>query len=124
MAIVDSISGINKSEMPEAPNWVNKLLGPFNGFMNSIVSALRGKLTFYDNFYCEEKTFTYTNNVELQILLSIIKKYRGFLLAGTPPDQFVTAIKVREIDNKTVGVTVQFSGGGTTTGNVKIIFWG
>lgn len=124
MAIIDSINTISRQEMPEAPTWIEKLLFPFNTFMNSVVSALRGKLTFYDNFYAEEKVFTFTNNIELQILLQYIKKYRGFMLVGTPTDQFVTGIKVRLIDNKTVGVTVLFSGGGTTTGEVRLIFLG
>lgn len=48
------------SEMPEAPAWLDKLLGPLNGFMRPVAEALEHGLTFRENFAGEVRAITFT----------------------------------------------------------------
>lgn len=123
---IESTNKIYRKDIPEAPNWIDKLLDPLNRFMDSCTTALRGKLTFYDNVYCETKEFTFTHGVEQNILFSL-KSYSGVILIKGPDsdvaaDRLIEPLQVRKIDNQTLGVTARF--GGTATGTVKFIILG
>lgn len=129
MAIVRGIRKLLKSDFKEAPAWFNKMLGPFNEFLDSVIGALRGKLTFRDNFYCEVKEFEFIHASELEIGHNL-DDYKGILIVNTPSDQATATTYgisewfVREIDNRTIGITIEFAGAGTTAGNVKFIILG
>ena len=46
---VPRIDRILKQDLPEAPGWVDRLLDPLNRFIESIGSAVGGRLTIGDN---------------------------------------------------------------------------
>lgn len=50
MAKVPVPSQLNRSDFPDAPSWISKLLYPIQLFMTSITSALTSQLTYQDNF--------------------------------------------------------------------------
>ena len=49
MAKPPETTNIRKDDMPEAPAWVEKLLGPINGFILQVKLALSGGLTVREN---------------------------------------------------------------------------
>lgn len=128
MAIIKGTNKILKSDIPGAPPWFDKVLSVLNGFLDTVIGALRGKLTFRENMYCEIKEFTFTHGEEQKILFSKVNQYNGLLLVSTPEeesdDYAVSGLKVRRRDPKTIGVTVYFQGAGTTAGKVKFIILG
>ena len=128
MAIVRGVRKLLKSDFAEAPKWFEKMLYPFNQFLDSVIGALRNKLTFRDNFYCEEKSFIFTHATELQISHDL-DDFKGIIITSSPYDTPATTYGIsewhcREIDNKTIGVTIEFAGAGTTEGTVKFIILG
>jgi hypothetical protein len=125
---IESINLIQKKDIAEAPNWLDKLLEPINLFMGSVSTALRGRLSFTDNFYCETKEFQFTHAVEQQISFSL-KSYSGVMVIKVPDSTDVNKRLngypiVRTIDNQTIGVTFYFVGAGTTTGTIKFLILG
>lgn len=128
MAIVRGVRKLLKSDFTDAPSWFDKMLTPFNQFLDSVIGALRNKLTFRDNFYCEVKEFEFTHASELEISHTL-NEFKGVLIVKTPGDTpattyGITEWHVREISNTSIGVTVEFAGGGSTSGNVKFIILG
>lgn len=124
---IESTNKIYRKDIPEAPNWLDKLLFPLNQFMDSVSTAMRGKLTFGDNFYCEIKEYDFTHNVEQKITYGL-KNYAGILVLKGPDTNDGTKVIVttqsRTIDNSTLGVIFTFVGGGTTTGTVRFLILG
>lgn len=50
---------LQRSDFPEAPNWISKLLYPLQLFMTTVVSALTNQLTYQDNFSCVINQLTF-----------------------------------------------------------------
>jgi hypothetical protein len=128
MAIVRGIRKLLKSDFQEAPSWFDKLLSPFNQFLDSVIGALRNRLTFKDNFYCEVKELTFVHAIELEVAHNL-SDFKGILIVRTPNETPSTTYginewHVREISNKTIGVTIEFAGAGSTSGTVTFIILG
>lgn len=54
------IQQMQRSDFPDAPAWITKLLYPLQLFMTTVVSALTSQLTFQDNFSCAINQVTIT----------------------------------------------------------------
>lgn len=128
MAIVKGVRKLLKSDFPEAPKWFDKMLSPFNQFLDSVIGALRNKLTFRDNFYCEVREFEFTHNSELEVSHNLVE-FKGVLIVMSPQETPASTYGIdswhcREISNTEIGLTILFNGAGTTKGNVKFIILG
>ena len=123
MAIVPGTKKILKSDLPGAPSWFTPIISVLNGFMDVVIRALRGNLSFVDNFYCEAKEFDFDHGVELEILYDKIRSFYGALLVKTPDDLGVDGFRVRKITQNTVGIIVYFTGG-AGSGKCKFILLG
>ena len=124
--IIESTNKIYKKDIPDAPSWLDRVLDPLNRFMDSATTALRGRLTFYDNIYCETKEFEFTEAVE-QVINHKLKSYSGVIMIKGPDstvaaDRIIEPLQVRVIDNQTIGVTARF--GGSAAGIIKFIILG
>jgi len=51
---------LSKEDAPGAPEWLERLLGPLNAFINPAATALTQGLTFRENFAGEVRTLTLT----------------------------------------------------------------
>jgi hypothetical protein len=127
MAKISGIKKLLKSDLPNSPDWFSPVISVINGFLDTVIGALRGRLTFAQNFYCEIKEFSFTHGEELEILTGL-PTYSGMLILKTPndsdTDKAVDKWLVRQIKTNTLGVTVWFSGAGTTEGKVKFLILG
>jgi hypothetical protein len=111
---IESINKIWKKDIPDAPDWLERVLTPLNEFMDSVSSALRGRLAFSDNFNCETKEFQFTHGVEQKISFNL-KSYSGLIVTKVPDTTddakiLISYPKVRMIDNQTLGITFYFNG--------------
>lgn len=50
MARIPVIQQLQRSDFPDAPDWISKLLYPLQLFMTSVIGALTNQLTVQDNF--------------------------------------------------------------------------
>lgn len=123
MAKISVINKILKSDVPDAPSWSDVLISTLNQFFDVAIIALKGRLTFTDNFLCDYKELTFTSGEELQILTNM-STYGGVLIVKPPNEQNVTIASygARQIKNKTVGVTINLTG--ATASRIGLIILG
>jgi hypothetical protein len=125
--IIKGIKKILKSDIPSAPQWFDQVLYLLNIFMDTTVTALRGNLSFQDNFLSQVKEVEFVHGVEQQVGCTL-PTYGGFLVLKNPnvdsSDYGVDKWFVRQIKPGIFGVTIWFNGAGTITGNVKFAILG
>ena len=62
MARLPLIKRILKEDLPEAPDWVTRLLYPLNLFFENVYNALDGNITFGENIESQSKQITFTTS--------------------------------------------------------------
>jgi hypothetical protein len=63
MAFLPTVKSIRREDIgPEAPAWVDNLLGPLTTFMEAIYSALNRQLTLQENIACTIRDFSFTTS--------------------------------------------------------------
>lgn len=127
MAKISGIKKILKTDIPDADDWFSPVISVLNSFLDTVIGALRGRLTFRENFHCEVKQFEFKHGVELEILTNL-PNYEGVLLLKTPnkesTDYAIDEYLVRQIKTNTLGMTIWFKGAGSTAGNVRFLILG
>lgn len=127
MAVIKGVNKILKSDLPDAPGWFDPIISTLNSFLDTVIGALRGRLTFKENFFSEYKELEFTHGVELKVATNL-NSYSGMLLLKTPnvadSNLLVTGYLCRQVGAKEVGVTVNFAGGATTQGTCGILILG
>jgi len=123
MAIIKGTNKILKSDIPSAPPWFDKVLSVLNSFLDTVIGALRGKLTFRENHYCEVREFEFEDGIEKEILYSKVNDVQGMFIIGTPVDG-IDQWAWRKIRPNIIGITVVFGGLKPSTGKVKFIILG
>lgn len=105
-------SRIRREDLKEAPAWIDGLLGTLNSFIERVVSALTGRLTFQDNFQCKVIYEEFTDNIE-----KIVSVPPGYRVSGAIPllalNAVITGCGVTLRQDQTTGVTVRIQGGGS-----------
>lgn len=118
MAIIRGVRKILKSDLTGAPGWFTPVIGILNAFLDTVISGLRGKLTFSDNFYVDIKTLTFEHGVEKSIFYDGVISYQGLLLLKSADSSDINLVVLgytaRVIGPNTIGITVLFNGGAST----------
>ena len=126
--IVTGSKKILQSDIPGMDPWFESVLSPLNTFMTTVMTALRTKLTFRDNFLAQVKELTFVHNVEKKISYTGLNDANGILIVRTPEkddaDYSITGWRTRRISTGIIGVTISFAGAGTIEGKVKFIVLG
>lgn len=60
MAKIPVVQQLQRTDFPDAPAWISKLLYPLQLFMTTIIGALTNNLTYQDNFSCVINNLTFT----------------------------------------------------------------
>lgn len=109
MAVIKGVKRIELTDFPAGtPEWVEYILDPLNGFMDTTISALRGNVNF-DNLRRTLKTFTFVDSIELQISHT----YNGKVGIEILYCEDYYKLKTRQINNSTIGVTMKFDSAGS-----------
>lgn len=110
------------------PSWMDGFLGALNAFIDPVVNALSGRLTFADNFLCTVSTQTYTHATELVISVPANRKVIGALpilaIKSTDTSATKNVISGWGLDvkgNGTLGLTVNFAGGAGKAADVTFV---
>lgn len=63
MAFLPTVKSIRREDIgPDAPDWVDNLLGPLTTFMEAIYSALNKQITFQENIACTIREFQFSTS--------------------------------------------------------------
>lgn len=115
---------INKEDLArsgELPGWVDPLILTLNQFMDSMVTAMAGRVSFSDNIQCKIISTEFTSGTEAVINPQSALKPLGIIpmyAEGKAIDSFKFVYK----DNGQVGITLTFTGGGDANATLAIIF--
>ena len=97
------------------PAWVDNLIGPINEFLDVATTLLRGNVTFKDNFLCKQVSLEFTHGVSIPVNVG---NSRSRVLGIIPLDCIGQALdkwKMNRNDDGSVGITLYFDGGSSTT---------
>lgn len=123
MAKIKDVPKLLKENFKDAPAWFFPVMENFNNLVDVVLNTLRGRVSIEDNIYSEIKTNTHTHGIELEVSFS--GGFLGLVVISTPEesdsDYAITGWKVRRINNTLLGITINFSGAGTTSGSVKYL---
>lgn len=120
LGIIKTIQREELSKYGELPSWINSFLQTLNQFINGVGSALKGNLTFEDNFLCKVKTLTFSHGVEQEINPDTRLKVVGVLptyCSGLVIDKFGWTQK----SDGPIGVTFYFNSGTSAKCTVIIL---
>jgi hypothetical protein len=98
------------SRFGQLPGWMDPLLQTLNNFITNVTQALRGSLTFQDNFLCKIKQIRLAHGVESEINPDSRLKVSGvacFNCNGLIIDKFGW----RQLSNGNIGVTIYYDSG-------------
>ena len=109
IGVVKTIVKEEITRLGESPPWIDALLGPLNQFITAVGTALKGNLTFADNFLCVSKTLKFTHDVEQEINPNTKLRVTGMIYTNTS-GLGVDVFKWQQKSNGNVGVTFSFSG--------------
>lgn len=70
----------------DLPGWLDSFLTTLNQFITQVATALKGRLTFADNFSCKPITLTFIHGVALEIN-PLVAGLTGFKVLGLLPIQ-------------------------------------
>lgn len=107
LGIVKMIQRDELSRFEALPAWVNPLLQVLNQFILNVGSALKGNLTFQDNFLCTVKQLDFKDATEKEI-----NPESKFRVVGVLPldsgGEGIDIFKWRQLQNGNIGVTFTF----------------
>ena len=103
------------SDIPEAPAWMNTVLGTVNKFMQDTYSILKKQITFQDNIRCEIKELSLVAPIAISVPTSLANPI-GVLLLSVEGTDFIVepvlkwsnaqgAVKIDSISGLTSGKT-------------------
>lgn len=114
------------SKLGDLPKWIDPFLQALNQFITQAGQALKGGLTFQDNFLCRVKSVTLTHGVALEVnpdpSISGKLRVKGvacFDAGGLLIDAFGWS----QLSNGNVSVTIYYKSGTSSNCNL-IIFLG
>jgi hypothetical protein len=113
----------------DVPSWFGGVVNYLNQLANPVVTALQNRLSFSDNFDCQVSTLEFVHNVEKIIAIPAGRRVIGAvpLLVTRSTDTTATTKNVwsgfrTDIKgNGTVGITINFAGGGSTQATVTVV---
>ena len=110
MSVIKGVKSIRREDLPsDVPDWIDSLLEPLNTFMDTTITALRNGINYRDNMRAELRKYTFTDRVELEIL----HKFNGKVGVTVLYCEDGYLVSTRQIDNDTVGVTIDFASSAT-----------
>jgi len=118
--ILKTIQKEELSKYGELPEWINPFLQGLNQFISSVGQAIRGKLTFEENFQCVTKNMAFSHGVATKVttgstlkVIGVIPTYAGGLII----DKFGWVYN----SDGTIGVTFYFVTGTSATCKIIIL---
>lgn len=124
MAKLGTVRRIQKEDLArsgELPNWVDPLIVTLNQFMDSVVVALAGRISFADNIQCKVITQDFVSGTELVVNPQSSLKPIGIIPIMSQTTE-IDSWKMSYKSSGQVGITLTFVGGGTQSATVIILF--
>lgn len=121
MSKITAINKLAKEDFPgDKPAWLDQFLLTLNAFMQTVFSALSGRLTFADNFQCVDTTIKLTSGTDQAINPKSKLHVAGVMLIGASGAN-VSQFGWNRKSDGTITVNATFSGGGSYVSRLIIL---
>lgn len=113
----------------EIPAWLDGFLYTLNQFIETVGSALQGRLTFADNVASKAVTLTFTHGVSQDVAVDQSQKVTGVLPVlvtqstdtATATANIISGIRVTLKGNGVISIMVNFAGGAGVKASVSLL---
>lgn len=112
LSVVRRISKEDMQRSGEVPEWMDSLLGPLNSFIDQMVTALRGRLTFADNMLGKKVTIEFTHAVSKDVSVPTNAKVIGIMPIDAENDQIIGYGFTRS-SSGIISITMRLQSGGS-----------
>lgn len=120
---VSAINKLSREDYPDAPNWFARVLDVLNNFMDQVLLALRGKLTFRDNLLNQVIDFEFTHGVQVPFLNQLGQKPEG-IIPIVAQGQIISGHGMDYNQKNEILITINFAAGGTTKARCVVFVLG
>lgn len=120
--ILGTIRRILKEDLArsgELPKWIEPFLSPLNEFIEKVVLALTGRLTFKDNFRCKTYVGKFASGIEKEVSILPGARVSGIMVIEAL-GQIITGYGFDRKTSGNIGVTVTHDGSGEIQCNIII----
>lgn len=121
---IGTFHGASRAEVPEAPQWIDKFVGPIYEYLDQLSKLAAGKISLEDNLLCEVRQLVVKHRVPVEIALkTLTAKPLGVmrLFEDLNDDAWMRA---RIIDEKRVELTFRFDSEPKDPVTVRVVVWG
>lgn len=124
------IKKISKDDFPDRSNlpaWIDPFLGTINDFIQTVATALEGRLSIEDNFAMRKVALTLTSGQKQKINIQVGSKSPGKVVGMLPVyagGKTIAGTKMTHETDGSIGVTLTFSEGGTSACLVYLLYQG
>lgn len=113
----------------DLPAWMDGFLYTLNQFIETVGSALQGRLTFADNVASKAVTLTFTHGVSQDVAVDQSQKVTGVLPVlvtqstdtATATANIISGIRVTLKGNGVISIMVNFAGGAGVKASVSLL---
>lgn len=112
------------SKFEKLPGWMEPFLQTLNQFMNNVGTAVNGNLDFKNNFRSTVKSLEFTSGVELKVNPEKPKLRVTGVACFNTGGLIMTKFGWRHLNDGSIGVTIHFDSGTTSTCEITIFFAG
>ena len=117
---IGGIKPTTRSDVPEAPPWIDKALMPLNSQVKDLTTAAQNRLSPNDNFNCEVRDAKLEHNVSKDITLMKVKGKPQFIVVQSQDGFAVPKMEILTEDR--IRLTLFFVGT-APTGEVPVKLW-
>lgn len=122
--IVPKFKPVSRQNVPQAPEWVEKITDPIVDQIKDLTRAAQNQLSFYDNMNAEVREFSVSQDEWTTIQLNVLRGSPiGVYLLWTELDDYCK-FKWKRIDIKRVSIKVYFDSAPATETKIRIVVMG
>jgi hypothetical protein len=122
---IGKFTAVNRTDVPQAPEWTDKLLKPFNTALKELNTLGQKQISFTDNCNTEPRELRVKHETPYELTLNVLKgKPLGAMVLWTSVNDYLPRLKFEIQDEKKVKVTFKFDSAPSGEVDVKILIIG
>jgi len=119
---IKSFKAVTRQLVPDAPEWVERLLEPINKQIKELTDILSKRASLADQIDCDVRTFEVIHNSPAELVLNVQSRVVGFTIIDSGNLRAQGSMNI--IDSKKVTLTVNFATDPGKKMPVTVVFWG
>lgn len=127
IAVIKKISKDDFPDKSNLPAWLDPLLGTLNEFIQTVATAIEGRLSIEDNFAMRKVALTFSSGQKQKVNIQVGAKAPGKIVGALPiytGGKTLVGTKMTYETDGSIGLTLTFNEGGTSACLVYLLYQG